>query len=170
MHFKWIGAILIIAGCGGCGFSAAAAGKRESKMLQELLGALRFMECELQFQLTALPELCRQAGKRASGAVREVFFNLARELDWQQKPDAPSCMAEALEKSRPLPRAVRTLFLQLGSSLGRFDLAGQLKELSYTRTACEAALQEQTSLQSLRHRNYRTLGLCTGAALALLFL
>lgn len=170
MSSKWIGALLIIAGCGGCGFSAAAASRRQTHMLQELLRAVRLMECELQFKLTALPDLCRQAGKDTSGAVREVFINLARELDWQAEPDVRSCMAEAVEKSRVLPKRIRHLFLQLGGSLGRFDLSGQLKELEHIRATCQQELQEAVQDQENRLRSYRTLGICAGAALAIIFL
>lgn len=170
MSIKWIGAICIIAGCAGCGFSAASAGKRETRMLQELLNAVRFMECELQFKLTTLPELCRQAGKASSGPIREVFWNLSRELDWQIEPDAGSCMAEAIEKSHTLPKKIRNLFYQLGASLGRFDLSGQLKELEYIRIACENELQIRMNCQDVRIRSYRTIGLCAGTALAILLL
>lgn len=170
MELKWIGAVLILVGCGGFGFSVASSTKRETHMLQDLLNALRMMESELQYKLTPLPELCRQAGKCSAGSVQEVFLNLARELDWQLMPDVGSCMAEAIEKSHTLPKSVRKLFSQLGTCLGRFDLSGQLNQLEYVRTACEKELSAFASNQEIRLRNYRTLGLCTGAALAVLFL
>jgi len=170
MNSKWIGAIFIIVGCGGCGFSAANASRRETRMLRSLLRAVRLMECELQYKLSPLPDLCRQAGLDSSGTVREVFVNLARELDWQTEPDTRSCMAEAIEKSRAMPKRLRQLFLQLGDSLGRFDLSGQLKELERLSTSCEKELQNLTYHQETRLRNYQTLALCAGAALAILFL
>lgn len=170
MSSKWIGAMFIIVGCGGCGFSAAAASIRETRMLQGLLKAVRLMECELQYKLSPLPDLCRQAGLDTSGTVREVFVNLARELDWQTEPDVRSCMLEAIEKSHAMPGRVRNLFCQLGDSLGRFDLSGQLKELQCLHTTCESELQKVTYHQDTRLRSYRTLGLCAGIALAILFL
>lgn len=170
MSSKWIGAIFIIAGCGGCGFSVAAAGKRETRMLRDFLRAIRFMECELQYKLSPLSELCRLAGNVSSGTVREVFMNLSRELDWQLAPDAGSCMIEAIEKSHTLPRKIRILFLQLGTSLGSFDLSGQLKQLEHIRVSCENELNRCLCDQEVRLRSYRTLGLCTGAALAILLL
>ena len=63
MSIKWIGAILVIVGCGGVGFSMAAAYRRQETALRELMGTLDFMSWELQFRLTPLPELCRRAGK-----------------------------------------------------------------------------------------------------------
>lgn len=170
MNSKWIGAICIIVGCGGCGLSAANAGRRETRMLRELLRAIQLMECELQYNLTPLPDLCRQAGMNSSGTVREVFANLARELDWQTEPDARSCMAQALEKSHTMTRRLRQLFLQLGDSLGRFDFSGQMKELQHLHAACEAELHNTTYHQESRLRTYQTLGFCAGIALAILFL
>ena len=170
MNLTWIGAIFIVAGCTGCGFSAAAAGKREARILQELLTAVRFMESELQYKLSTLPDLCRHTGNVSAGVIREIFWNLARELDWQAEPDAAGCMVEALEKSHSLPQNVRLLFLQLGASLGQFDLSGQLKELEHVRASCENALQASLENQEPRLRSYRTLGICTGAALAILLL
>lgn len=170
MNSRWIGAILIVAGCGGCGFSIASGHRREVQLLREFLNAVRYMTCELQYKLTPLPELCRQAGREAPGTMRDVFYNFARELDWQISPDAFSCMAEAIEKSHGLTPRIRKLFLQLGRSLGRFDLSGQLKELEHLLKHCELEMQSMTDNQASRLRSYQTLGLCTGAALALLFL
>ena len=64
----------------------------------------------------------------------------------------------------------RRLLRQLGKTLGRFDLEGQLQGL---QAVCAACLEARDSLQKdrdTRLRSYRTLGLCAGAALAILFL
>ena len=105
MSYRWFGAALVIAGCGGFGFSIASGYKREEGILRQLLRALNYMEWELQYRLTPLPELCRQAGKETRGTLREVFFNLARELEWQTSPDAASCMTAALKPRASQSRA-----------------------------------------------------------------
>lgn len=170
MSYKWIGAVLIIAGCGGFGFSMAAGHRREEGTLRQLIHALNFMECELQYRLTPLPELCRQAGNEVKGTLREVFLNLARELDWQAAPDAASGMRAALKRSHELPRHTRQILLQLGQTLGRFDLPGQLKGLEEARAACRGQLEALGKNRDSRLRGYQTLGLCVGAALVILFL
>lgn len=169
MSWKWIGAILIIAGCGGFGFSIAAGCRREERLLRQLIQALQYMQWELQYKLTPLPELCRQTGKAASGVVRDIFLGLARELDWQASPDVSGCMSAALKRNRELPRNIRRLFIQLGHCLGRFDLQGQLSGLEAVRSACEGELAALNKNRDVRLRSYQTLGLCAGAALAILF-
>lgn len=170
MNYKWIGAICIIVSCGGFGFSIAAMQLREEKTLRQLIGALDYMECELQYRLTALPDLCRQAGNDRKGCLREVFWKLAEELEAQVSPDVETCMRSALAVSRNMPKYTLEAFRDLGQSLGRFDLPGQLKGLEAVRNTCRRRLEELTTNKEPRLRSYQTLGLCAGAALAILFI
>lgn len=170
MSYRWIGAILVVAGCGGFGFSIAASYLQEERRLRELIRALQFMQCELQYRLTPLPELCRQAGQASGGAIREVLEGLASELEWQTAPDAASCMATVLGRSCTLSGRCRRLLNQMGKTLGRFDLEGQLNGLQAVCTACVEASERLQRDRDVRLRSYRTLGLCAGAALAILFL
>lgn len=170
MNYKWIGAILIVVSCGGFGFSLAAMQLREEKTLRQLIGALDYMECELQYRLTPLPELCRKTGEDARGCIREVFRILAEELEAQISPDVERCMNAALSQSKDIPRHTLEAFQILGQTLGRFDLTGQLKGLEAVRTTCRRRLEELTTNKEPRLRSYQTLGICTGAALAILFI
>lgn len=169
MRYKWIGAILVIVGCGGFGFSMAAGHRKEEKLLRQLISVLQYMESELQYRLTPLPELCRQAGNEVNGLLHDIMLNLAREMDWQVSPDACSCMTAALRKSHDIPVSLRKQLLQLGHSLGRFDLPGQLRGIQSVRVSCEETLKRLGRNRDSRLRSYQTLGLCAGAALAILF-
>ena len=169
MTMKWIGAILVICGCGGLGFSIAAASRREETALRQLIGALDFMVCELQYHLTPLPELCRQAGRENRGAVYRVLCALAHELDCQISPDVQSCMHAALVSCPEVPKRVRQAFEIMGTSLGRFDMEGQVKGLESVRGFCRRELEGLSQNRESRLRSYQTLGLCAGAALAILF-
>lgn len=170
MSYKWIGAMLVVAGCGGFGFSMAAAHRKEVGLLRQLHRGLIYMQSELKYRLTPLPELCRQTGREMGGVLRQVFFELARELDSRTLPDPGDCMAAAMKKSREaLPGSLRRLLTRLGRSLGRFDLNGQLRGLEALTAACEEELALLNQNKDIRLRNYQTLGLCAGAALAILF-
>lgn len=165
---KWIGVMLIVGGCGLFGYSLAAAHKREERALMSLISSLDYMQCELQYRLTPLPDLCRQAGQQNRSQVGQVLLMLARELECQISPDVESCMEEALGSNLDLPNRTRTAFETLGQSLGRFDLEGQIRGLEAVRSFCRAELERLGKDRDSRLRNYQTLGLCAGAALAIL--
>lgn len=169
MNYKWVGAVLVIAACGGFGVSLAAGHRRQERLLRQLLRALHVMRWDLQYRLTPLPELCRRAGEETPGPLREVFGNLARELDSQVRGDVSGCMQSALKTCADLPGCMRRMLRQLGRTLGRFDLEGQLQGLDAVKAACEAELSELSRNRENRLRSYQTLALCAGAALAILF-
>ena len=169
MTIKWIGALLVIAGCGGVGFTMAASYKREERCLRALVRALDYMTCELQFRLTPLPELCRAAGKECGGAAGQALTALSSELESQINPDADSCMYAVLSKLDNLPGSTAEALGLLGKSLGRFDLDGQLQGIEQVRAHCRRALGSLEAGRDQRIRGYQTLGVCAGAALAILF-
>ena len=168
MGYKWIGAILILGSCSGCGFAIAAGKRREERLLRQLMGILQFLEAELQYRLTPLPELCRMAAGECKGTLQTVFLNLYRELTWQKLPDAGSCMYAALRRTGELPAGVRRPLVQLGHTLGRFDLPGQIQGIRAVRERCEESLEALRKNRDERLHSYQTLGVCTGAALAIL--
>lgn len=161
---------MILFGCGGVGFTVVAAYRRQVHALQQLIRALEYMECELQYRMTPLPELCRSASHVCTGCVRSVLQQLSTELEAQIIPNAVSCMHAALTKHSSIPERLLKCLERLGDSLGRFDLTGQLQGLGSVRKCAEFELEQLRQNQDVRLRNYQTLGLCAGAALVVLFL
>lgn len=170
MSLKLIGAILIISGCGGFGFKLSASHVKQEKTLRKLIGILDYMECELQYRLTPLPDLCRQAALESEGIMRSIFLSLTHELEDQISPDVDRCMTAALSKIKNIPPITMDALVLLGRSLGRFDLEGQLKGLDAVRQECRRNLDELNNNRDVRLRSYQTLGLCAGAAIAILFI
>lgn len=169
MSLKWIGAFLIMSGCGLIGFSISAAYRRQERELRELISAMEYMTCELRYKMTPLPEMCRQAGMERRGIVGRLLINLANELDSQVSPDVQSCLAVAAATAGPLPNRIQEAICILGASLGRFDLDGQLQGMEAVRAFCREQLDRMSANRDVRLRSYQTLGLCAGAALAILF-
>ena len=65
---------------------------------------------------------------------------------------------------------LRRLLTELGATLGRFDLPGQLRGLDAAIRSAEESLRRLREGAPERRRSYQTLGLCTGAAVAILLL
>ena len=168
MYLKLIGAILIIAGCGGYGILMAMNHRREVKALHQLIYVLQQMICELEYRMPPLPELCRFGGGCTTGAIRSFFLALARMMDEQVSPDVATCTIAALKSVSGIPSQAAAQLQSLGQMLGRFDLSGQLVGLERCAQACQGQLEVMEHQQTQRLRSYQTLGFCAGAALAIL--
>lgn len=169
VNIKFIGAIMVIIVCGGFGFQIAAEHIREEKMLREFVRVIDFMECELQYRLTALPELCRQGAGQCKGILNQIFLHLTEELENQVSPDVSCCVQAVLAETKNIPPITAQMMKQLGLSLGRFDIDGQLRGLEALRHETERNLTLLCEGKEQRLRSYQTLGLCTGVALVILF-
>lgn len=164
-----LGAACMVLGCGGFGFAMAAASRREEAELRLLLNALEYMSCELSYRQTPLPQLCRGAAEGERGSVPRFFQSLAGKLEQGDAPDVQVCVHEVLGQME-LSRTLAQLLRELGGTLGRFDLPGQLRGLEAAIRSTELALRTLRDGAQERRRSYQTLGLCTGAALAILFI
>lgn len=169
MNIKIVGAVLIIFACGGCGFMLAAHYTYKIRMLHDLSYTLEFMICELQYRVTPLPQLCRAAGEQSGGKIGKLLLAFSNELEAQISPNAALCMATVLERSTDLDIMTVSFFTELGNHLGRFDLPGQIRGLEKCMEDCKGKLERLNKDKDSRLRSYQTLGLCAGAAIAILF-
>jgi len=170
MDYKWIGAVLIITGCAGFGFSLCEDHRHQEKSLRNLISLLDFMACELQYRMTPLPDLCAAVSREAAGKLATVFCSLSQTLETTAATDVSAAMEEAIAAAGILPEKTRDNLLLLGSSMGRFDLSGQLSALETVRASCRRDLERFSANRETRLRNYQTLSLCAGAALAILLI
>ena len=167
---KWIGAVLVILACSGCGLMMAAGDRNEERSLRQLKRILEWIGSELACRMWPLPVLFRQVAEQAEGSLKRILSEFADELDRQAAPDAFSCMEAVLERHPGVPMKCRQLLSDLGRSLGRYDLDGQLREIVNIQQEAQRLLQELSVGREDRQRCYRTLGLCAGLALVILLL
>ena len=170
MITKIFGMILVIFSCGGVGFKIAADHRREESFLRQFIDILNYMEWELKFRMTPLPDLCRKIATEYNNAIGNVFYDLAFEMDKQQNSDLSSCLTNVLNSKNIIPSISRTEFDRLGKYMGKFDLDGQLKGLDAVREDCKRNMDNLLANRENRLRSYQTLALCAGAALAILFI
>lgn len=169
MSLKIIGAILVIVGSGSFGFLISASHIKEEKNLRQINTALEYMECDLQYRLTPLPQLFIQVSKQCCGYPHSVFWGIGSQLEAQDHPDIQCCVESILINTKGGTPIAYNIFQRLGCSLGHFELDGQLKGIRSVREECNIILGKLVHDKDARLRAYKTLGLCVGAALAILF-
>lgn len=162
---KWIGAGCVFLACGVIGFGAAASLRKEEQLLMQSRRLLEKMESELFCRATSLPQLCLcvdGCGKQ----LERIYHSLSECLNEQVFSDASGCMEAVLCREK-LPQSVENVHKMLGQTLGGYDLGGQLEELAAVKAACQDAIDTLRENMTQRVRSYQTLGLCAGAALAI---
>ena len=170
MTVKILGSVLVIIGCAGFGFRAAAAHIREELCLKQLIFAIAAMKSHLKSRLIPLPTLCDVAGNTCGGAVGAALRRFSRKLDNCTSCNMRTLMEEILTDDITLPDKTRSLLLQLISGFGGFELEAQLRELDRQAGEISLILESMEKDRQSRLRGYKTLGLCAGAAIVILFI
>lgn len=170
MTYRILGACLIVLGCGGAGFMVAANAKRETTTLKHIITVLEYWKNELNFHLTPLPELCRQTAAQTPGMIGHFWDDVAKELERQISPNVEKCIHATLHNFPDMPILSKQIIESLAKNLGRFDIDGMLQNINSCLSDAHLLLDKHTNNQDVRIRNYRTLGLCAGAAIVILFI
>lgn len=170
MMLKLIGAAIIISGCGGFGFALAINYGMQERLLHDLIRAIEIMGNELRYRLTPLPKLCEITACSVREPLKSFLFDLSDELNKRKSPDVLSCVRSALARSRISKGNVREILVELGTTLGMYDLEGQESGLKRIQQICIREENEYRIHYKERTRCYKTLGLCSGIAIAILFL
>lgn len=144
--------------------------KKEVRALYSLIGALEYIRSELSYRMTPLPDLFYKVSEVTDGCVGKIFRELSGEMERQISPNAACCMEVLLQRRRDIPAQAVQALKELGRSLGKFDLEGQVRELSAVRERCVRQLEKLSDQKEDRIRQYQTLGLCAGAALSILLI
>lgn len=167
---QWLGAILIAAAGGICGFSMAKNYCVLEQNLRQLCNAMEIMLCQMEYRLTPLPELCGILSSACGGGVGPVFRDLGQALQEEGSCNVEACMVEALGKNPELSQPCTKIMRSLGKTLGQMDLQTQLKGIELEQKNTKIILEQVTKERPGRVKSYRTLGVCCGTALAILLL
>lgn len=170
MIIRLIGSGMILFGCASFGVLISQKAKNEISALRNFVIALEYMECELQYRVTPLPDLCRQTGAMTKGSVSKLFYQLSRELESQISPNVSICMASAVNSIKEITPQIAFLSEELGDRLGIFDLDGQVRVLQSIRHEAQSALEKCEKGHEVRSRSCKTIAVCAGAAIVILLI
>ena len=165
---KAAGILLVVMGASGAGISMAWSVKRATFLIQQLLQALDQMKTEIEYRKTPLPELTRLLSLNACGAVASFFGAVSDDLHLRQETSVYAIVKKNLATSSAFSPAVRNVLLNLGTGLGKYDVAGQLRAIDLALDRLRSLLQQAQTEQAARMRSYCTLGICAGLAIAIM--
>lgn len=165
-----VGALLVICGCAGVGYALSYHLRREEKSLEELQQCLDWMICEMNYQMPPLSHLFRGAAGTCKGVLSQFMECFAQELEHHTFPNVNECMERTLSTMTNIPEKTVANLKTLGTSLGQFDLDGQLDRLQACSALCKQDLARMKLDQDVRIRNNQTLSICAGVVLVIILL
>ena len=170
MTIKLVGSVLILLGCGYCGYRVGQNHRDTVRWLRQIVALTEYMERELQCKLTPIPELFIQAADACKEPMGHICLAVGRTLETRSCKSVSACMQTVLTHNCISSGQAEQLLVQLGDVLGSFDLNGQLEGIRSVHNMAVAYLTAQTQDLEVRLRYYQTLGLCAGAAIVILFI
>ncbi len=164
---KIIGSVLVLCGAGAFGIGKAARFYRQMREMGAFCHALEILKCEMNYSLAELPKLCRSTAKRVKGAPGRFLEDYAACLD-MGLPRTKA--AQRTVDATALPPDGQMALLELFSSLGRYELAGENRLIQMCLHRLRSALEHLEQEKKPLAKGYAALGICTGVALVILML
>lgn len=168
--WKLVGAVLVAAGSGWLGLSAACGLTRRLRAVQAMITGLELLERELWEHGTALPELMASLARRCTPPAADFFKACAQGCKRLDQVPFGESWRQAVDELELLSSEGRAALLPLGEVLGRYEADSQRQALEHARQALE---REEVRAEEERRRLgrvYQALGLSGGAFLVILLL
>lgn len=167
-YIRILGAAILFCSSSYIGFSAALHVRREVRTLQQFRQSLELMRCEVSYTHTPFAKLCDILCTGATGEVQAFYTALKQSLGEDGQSNAAANLTQKYFPflSASAAQTVRDLF----SSFGRFDAEAQLRLIDEAEQSLARELAAVSEEKRQRAKCYRTLGICTGLAVAILVL
>lgn len=167
---KLLGASLTAAACAWIGFRGAESLKRRYRAIRELEQGLMLLEQELELCAPPLPELMERLSAQTEGCGSLLFSTCSAGLKRLEETTFFAVWKEAVNACAVSGQDCIRCLLPLGETLGRYDVAAQIRAISAVRRQLDTLVhlaQEEYRRQS---GVYRALGISGGAFLVILLL
>ena len=168
---RLVGAAMLLTASAALGFGAASTLNARVHELEGLILSMKTMEWELADRLTPLPDLLRRATVCMGGVVKDFYLLCLSGLERRKETPFLRIWCEAV-RCAPFHLEGQELaeLENLGSVLGRYDAASQCAALRESRERLNVLLAGAREQKEKMGRVYGTMGLASGALLAIVLL
>lgn len=167
---KLLGAFCVMAVSLWCGAQAVGGLRRRVRALEELHAGLVWLEEELTFRLTPLPQLLERLGRDRRGEAGRFFQEVDRLLRLDPEGGLHQSWRRAMVRHLSLLKAEeRQALLEVGQTLGRYDARTQGQTLARCARRL-AALRDEAQGEAQRLGKVYTALSAAGGAMVILVL
>lgn len=164
-----LGAMMILVGFGGVGLAIISGLNRQVVLFRSMIQALDYMEREISFHLTPLPQLYRGLSSHVSKPLSTAFAWMADGLEALQCSSAEELWEQSLSQLEFGSEGLAYL-LPLGQVLGCYDADHQCKAMAQARAQLSQILVRREVENAKGKKLYGTLSLALGGLVVILLL
>lgn len=168
---KFMGALIVVAACGGIGVTVAQHYTQRPKYLRALQASLQMLETEIVYGATPLAEAMEAVGRGCEGKLGQIFLNSSELLCSHSGVTAGEAWLLALEKHAydlPLTRDDLDILRRVGSFLGGSDREDQRKHLQLIREQIKHQVFKADEASQKSGRLWNSLGFLFGLVVVLM--
>jgi stage III sporulation protein AB len=168
---KLLGALLVTAASMMSGWAARQGLRQQLSQLRQLRLALELMQGELELHMPAVSQLFETVGNQLGGSLGEFFLGTAVKMAAVTgRPPKTAMKLQLEEQNLSLSGEEKAMLLELGGTLGRYDLEGQARTLELYKHRLDGRIETETQVIRQRSKAWMTASVCTGLMLVVLML
>lgn len=168
---KALGAMLILLISGLLGLILARNLSWRQEILRELQVGLQFLETEIAYAATPLPEALSRVAEKMRGPASRLFFSAESRLRLSSGSTAAESWGDgvrALAEAAPLEEEDLTVLADFGQGLGSGDRMDQVKKLELARAQLRRLEEVAADNRARQAKVLQVLGFLGGLSLILL--
>lgn len=170
---KYLAILMMFIICTYIGFYVGDRYKGRSDSLSEIQKFLVLLNNEVIYINTALPEPLKNISNKISGDFSKVIYNMALSLEEGTVNSVYRCFTDNYNLyglNMNLKESDFKILSDFFKALGETGVIGQEKILNLASESIKINSAEALSEYKINTKMYRTLGMCAGAVLAILFI
>lgn len=171
MMLKWLGAILLVAGTTAFGVYKGCLYKSRLEYMEEIKRAFLYIQGEIRYMNTPMPETLESTAHQMNGACR-IFFSKAASglLDGRGKA-FHQVWEEAMKSGiseEALEREARTVLQEMGGQLGCLDRQAQEQAIHYFLIKWEELIEKKRREKKDKLKLYYVCGVMSGLLMVII--
>lgn len=162
---KITGILIILLGTTALGVYKSGQYVRRLNNLYEVKKAFFYIQGEVRYMNTPMPETLEAAAGHVKEPFRCFFYDMARKLEQKNGRDFKGIWDETVSKNISgdmLEKEAREEFFEVGSQLGCLDLKAQEKAIDYFLEKWEFIIQRRRKEKNNRLKLYYVCGIVSG--------
>lgn len=171
--FKIFGLLLILGGATGIGVLYGEMMKNRVEQLKDIYKSVLFMENEISYLYTPLPEVFESLGDKANEPFKSIYGRISELLINREVDEVSIAFQKAMRENMDklyLNNEDIKLIKDFMKNIGEGDVEREVSVIKYTKEVIRKKIEDVEKDNYIKIKLYRTMGFSIGAVIAIIFI